>query len=237
MWNFLFRRRQHQQGQGLRFTVIAPPTRGQDETMALRDNIDDLGATAALHQVIDASRPQSDRTMSSQTTSLHVTTHVSAVSEDSEDFIRNPYADSGRRPRRQEVASPSSPLAVTAPAQATSSIEDDYVDVERPDGAEAGEQQPGSFRNFITDPLGTLLHTTAAATLASGPQGRQYITSGPPPPEQRGRRPQSSSEVRPLTTPRLPRHQILTQRPRAASDPAYGSRPRMSSRTRSVRTF
>lgn len=237
MWNFLFRRRQQQQGQGLRFTVIAPPTRGQDETMALRDNIDDLGATAALHQVIDASRPQSDRTMSSQTTSLHVTTHVSAVSEDSEDFIRNPYADSGRRPRRQEGASPSSPLAVTSPAQATSSIEDDYVDVERPDGAEAGEQQPGSFRNFITDPLGTLLHTTAAATLASGAPGRQYITSGPPPPDQRGRRPQSSSDVRPLTTPRLPRHQILTQRPRAASDPAYGSRPRMSSRTRSVRTF
>lgn len=236
MWNWLFRRRQQQQGQGFRFTVVAPQTRGQDETMALRDNVDDLGATAALQQVIDASRPRGERTMSSQTTSLHVTTRVSAVSEDSEEFIRNEYTDSGRRPRRQEVASPSSPLAVTSPVQATGAIEDDYVDVERPDGGEADEQ-PGSFRNFIMDPVGTLLHTTAAATLASGTPGRQYITSGPPPPYQRGRRPQSSSEVRPLLTPRLPRHQILTQRARASSEPAYGSRPRMSSRTRSLNTL
>lgn len=236
MWNFLFRRRQRQQGQGFRFTVVAPQTRGQDETMALRDNIDDLGATAALQQVIDASRPQSDRTLSSQTTSLYVRTRVSVVSEDSEEFIRNEYTDSGRRPRRHEVALPSSPLAVTSPAQATSAIEDDYVEVERPDGGEAGEQ-PRSFRDLVMDPIGTLLHTTAAATLASGAPGRRFITSGPPPPEQRGRRAQSSSEVRPLLNPRLPRHQILTQRPRAASDPAYGSRPRMSSRTRSLRTL
>ncbi|KAG6363536.1 hypothetical protein INS49_008637 [Diaporthe citri] len=179
MWNFFSRMRQRraqrQAAQGFRFTVIAPQTRGQDETMVLRDNIDDLGATAALQQVIEASRPRNGREMSSQTTSLHVRTHVSAVSADSEDYIRNPYSDTGRRPPRQERGPPSSPLAVAPPAQPASSTEDDYVEVDKPNVEEREESQSIS-RNLIVDPVGTLLHTAAAATLAAGPPGRQYIT-------------------------------------------------------------
>lgn len=230
MWNFFFRRRQRPQAQGLRFTVIAPETRGQDETMALRENINDLGAAAALQQAIEASRPRSNRTMTSQTMSLHVRTHVSAVSDDSEDFIRNPYSDTGRRQQRQAVASPTSPLAVASPAHIADSIDEDYVEVDSPSGEE--EQQPqGIRRNLIMDPVGTLLHITAAAALTAGPPGREYITSGPPPPEQRGRRSQSCSSVH-LPPPSRPLSPVLTQRPRAISNPVYSDRPRIHTRSR-----
>lgn len=248
MWNFFSRfrqrRAQRQQAQGFRFTVIAPQTRGQDETIALRENINDLGATAALQRIIEANRPQSDRLMTSQTTSLHVKTNVSAVSADSEDYIRNPYADTGRRQPRQTGGSTSSPLAVAPPAppaplaqpaQAADSMEDDYVEVDTPEGEELVE--PQSIRsNLITDPVGTLLHVAAAATLAAGPPGRQYITSGPPPPDQRGRaRAHSSSQVSPLLTPSAPLSPALTQRPRACSNPVLsGRRRRSSSSMRSV---
>ena len=232
MWNFFWHRRQR-----FRFTVIAPQTRGQEETLLLRDNIEDLGAAAALHQVIEASRPRRDRMLSSQTVSLHVRTNVSAVSADSEDFVRNPYADAGRRPPRQEGGSSSSPLAVAHPAETENSIEDDYFDVDRPDGCEAGEEPQGIRMNLLMDPVGTLLHLGAAATLTAGPPGRQYITSGPPAPDQRGRRDRrSNSQVRPLPTPNVPLPPVLTQRPRAASNPVLGGRPRISAHTRSVST-
>lgn len=248
MWNFFSRfrqsRAQRQQAQGFRFTVIAPQTRGQDETIALRENINDLGATAALQRIIEANRPQSDRLMTSQTTSLHVKTNVSAVSADSEDYIRNPYADTGRRQPREAGASTSSPLAVAPPAQPAQpaqpadSTEDDYVEVDTPEGEELVE--PQSIRsNLITDPVGTLLHVAAAATLAAGPPGRQYITSGPPPPDQRGRaRAHSSSQVSPLLTPSAPLPPALTQRPRASSSPVLSRRRRRSSSSmRSVRSL
>lgn len=241
MWNWLFRRRERKQDRGLRFTVIAPETRGQEETMVLSENTDDLGATVALQQVIEASRPRGDRTMSSQTTSHHIKTHVSAVSEDSEDYIRNIYTDTGRRPRRREGVSPSSPLAAAPPAQATSSIEDDYAEVDRPDGSEAGEEPQSFRRNLIKDPVGTILHATAAAVLASGPPGREYITSGPPPRDQRGRRARNRSQVSLLPSPSEPPSPALTQRRRAFSSPAYiaySERPRISAcSTRSARTL
>lgn len=240
MWNFFSRmgqrRAQRQAAQRFRFTVIAPETRGQDETLALRDNIDDLGAAAALLQVIEASRPRGRGEWTTQTTSLHVRTNVSAVSSDSEDFIRNEYADTGRRPPRREGGLPSSPLAVAPAAQPADSKEDDYVEVDKL-AVEVREEPQSTLRNLITDPVGTLLQVGAAATLASGPPGRQYITSGPPPPDQRGRVPaQSGSKVSPLLTP--PLSPALTQRSRAASSPAYSCRRRMSDCSlRSARTL
>lgn len=237
MWNFFFGRRERRQARDLRFTVIAPEPRGQEETMALRENIDDLGAAAALQEVIEASRPRGDRTMTSQTTSIHIKTHVSAVSDDSEEYVRNIYTDTGRRPRRKEGVSPSCPLAAAPPAQATSSIVNDYVDVAIPNGKQSGEA-PQSFRkNLIVDPVGTLLHATAAAALASGPPGRQYITPGPPPPDQRGRRARRSSEVRllPITSgPLSPAH---TPRRRAFSSSVHSGGPRIRARSRSARTL
>lgn len=229
MWNFFSRiGRRRAQPQRFRFTVIAPETRGQGETMVLRDNINDLGATAALQQVIEASRPRNSRELSSQTTSLHVKTHVSAVSADSEDFIRNPYLDTGRRPPRQEGGPPSSPLAVAPPAQTASSSEDDYIEVDRPEVEELEEPQIKSS-NLIADPLGTLLHVAAAGTLAAGSPGRQYITSGPPPLDQRGIfRAPSGSQVSLLLTPSPPLSPAPTQRSRAASSPACNCRRRMS---------
>lgn len=242
MWNFFSRlrqrRTQRQAAQGFRFTVIAPETRGQNETIALRDNIDDLGAAAALQQVIEASRPRvrDNWTVTSQTASLHVKTNVSAVSSDSEDYIRNEYTDTGRRPPRQQGGPASSPLAVAPAAQSAESKEDDYIEVDKAD-IEVREKPQSTVRNLVTDPVGTLLHVGAAATLVSGTPGRQYIRSGPPPPDQRGRVPtQSGSKVSLLLTP--PLSPALTERSRAASSPAYSCRRRMSdSSMRSARTF
>lgn len=234
MWNFFWRRRQRRQPQQeFQWTVIAPETRGQDETRALRDNADDLGAAAALRQVIEASRPQNNRVLSSHTTpNLSLTTHVSAVSEDSEDFVRNPYTDTGRRQPRQEGSSTSSPLSVISPTQAAESV-DDYVSVERSNG-ERVEQPQSIRRNLLTDPVGTFLHLTAAATLAAGPPERQYITSGLPPPDQRGRA-QSASQGQP---PAQPRPLVLTQRHRAVSSPAIlKERHSVNVSTRSVKSW
>lgn len=221
MWNFLWRGKQRKQWQQdereFKWTVIAPETRGQEETMALRDNADDLGAAVALRQVIEASRPRSRRELSSHTTpNLRATTHVSAISADSEDYVRNPYTDTGRRQPRQDGGATSSPLAVVSPTRAADSV-DDYANDDRSNSQKV--EQPQSIRrNLLTDPVETLLHLTAAAALASGPPGRQYITSGPPPPDQRGRA-QTNSQAQPLATPRPPRR-ALTQRHRAASSPA-----------------
>lgn len=237
MWNFFFGRSKRQQARDLRFTVIAPEPRGQEETMALRENIDDLGAAAALQEVIEASRPRTERTMTSQTMSIHIKTHVSAVSDDSEDYIRNIYTDTGRRPRRTEGLSPSSPLAAAPPAQATGSIENDYVDVAIPNGKESGEAPQSFRRNLIVDPVGTLLHATAAAALVSGPPGRQYITPGPPPPNQRGCRARRSSEVRILPIPSEPVSPAHTPRRRAFSSSVHIGGPRIRARSRSVRTL
>lgn len=208
--------------------------------MVLRDNIDDLGAAAALQQVIDASRPRTDRVLSSETVGMQLRTHVSDVSTDSEDFVRNPYADNGRRPPRQEFSLPSSPLAVAHPAVApetAESIEDDYVEVETPGTDEVEEEPQRAGRNLLTDPVGTLLHLGAAAALTAGSPGRQFITSGPPPPDQRGRRARrSSSQGRLLPTQSVPLSPVLARRPRAASDPAIRSRPLVTAHTRSVST-
>lgn len=234
MWNFFWRRRQRRQPQQeFQWTVIAPETRGQEETRILRDNADDLGAAVALRQVIEASRPRNNRVLSSHTTpNLSLNTHVSDVSADSEDFVRNPYTDTGRRKPRQEGGSTSSPLSVISPTQAAESV-DDYVSEER-SNSERVEQPQSIRRNLLTDTVGTFLHLTAAATLAAGPPGRQYITSGPPPPDQRGRA-QSASQGRP---PAIPRPLVLTQRHRAVSSPAIlEERHSVNVSTRSVSSW
>jgi hypothetical protein len=139
MWNFFWRRKDRKQRQQadreFRWTVIAPETRGQEETMALRENADDLGAAVALRQVIEASgrRPQNNRVLSSQTVpNLIVVTHVSAVSADSEEYIRNPYADSGRRQPKQKGGSTSSPLAVVSPTRVADDHASDGEQVKQP---------------------------------------------------------------------------------------------------------
>lgn len=210
MWNFFWRKKQRKQE--FQWTIIAPETRGQEETIALRENANDLGAAVSLRQVIENSRPRNNRVLSSHITPrLSVNTRVSDVSADSEEYIRNPYADSGRRQR----GSASSPLAVIPPAEASV---DDFVHVDKSKGK--GVEQPKTIgRNLLTDPVGTVLHMTAAAVLAAGPPGRQYITSGPPPPEQRGRV-QSTSQAQPLSGPQPTRRRTLTRRHRSASSPA-----------------
>ncbi|KAG8164952.1 hypothetical protein KVR01_005227 [Diaporthe batatas] len=236
MWDFFWRKKQRKpKNRQLKWTVIAPATRGQEETTALRENADDLGAAVALHQVIAASRPQNNRVMSSHMTSrLSVHTQVSNVSADSEEYIRNPYAESGRRPRRQDSSSASSPLAVKPATRAEASVDDDFVSVDKSKGKEV-DQPKVIRRNMLADPLGTVLHMTVAAALAAGPPGRQYITSGPPPPDQRGRV-QSSSDAQPLSMPQPPRRCTLTQRHRSVSDPAvlrdrHGVSPSSSKRS------
>lgn len=236
MWNFFWRkrqRRQQQQERDFQWTVIAPETRGQEETRALRDNADDLGAAVALRQVIEASRPRNNRVLSSHTTPhLSLTTQVSAVSADSEEFIRNPYIETGRRQPRQDDGSTPNPPAVVSPTQGADSV-DEYVSEDKSDN-ERFEQPQSIRRNLLTDPVGTFLHLTAAATLAAGPPGRQYITSGPPPPDQRGRA-QSVSQVRP---PAVPRPLVLTQRHRAVSSPAtLKERHSVNVSTRSVSSW
>lgn len=263
MWDFFSRITQRstqrqQQAQGFRFTVIAPKTRGEAETMALRENAEDLGAAAALVQVIEASTPPRARLVERQTVSLHVRTHVSDVSADSEEYIRNPYEDTGRRrrsPRQQVANSPSSPLAVNSAVQASNSpssplaavsfaqdsesSEEDYVEVEIPEeipeGAEIVEPQ-SLASNLLEDPVGTFLHVAAAAVLVSGPPGRQYVSSGPPPPDQRGGRARSSTVVRLLPTPSVPLPPVLTRRPRAHSSPVESDTSRIRPRLRSART-
>jgi hypothetical protein len=252
MWNFLWRgggkqqRNQRQQQDELEFnwTIIAPQPRGQEATMALRENADDLGATVALQQAIDASRTLNRRELSSHTTaSLRVPTNVSSVSEDSEDYVTNPYTDTGRRWTRRQQQQPqqrgpsaSTPLALVSSTQDPDPL-GDFVDVKKPDSEEKKPQNTGS--NLLMDPVGTLLHLTAAATLAYGPpRPRQYITSGPPPPDQRGGRAQADSQAQTgsqaqlpsLATPAQPRppRRALTPRRRAASSPAVPMQQRHS---------
>lgn len=264
MWDFFSRitqsrTQQQRQAQGFRFTVIAPQARGEAETMALRENAEDLGATAALVEVIEASTPPRARLVERQTVSLHVRTHVSDVSADSEEYIRNPYEDTGSRrrsPRHQVANSPSSPLAVNSAVQASNlpssplaavtfaaqdsdSADEDYVEVdipeEIPEGAEIVEPQ-SLASNLLEDPAGTILQVAAAAVLASGPPGRQYVTSGPPPPDQRGGRARSSTEVRLLPTPSVPLPPVLTRRPRAHSSPVESGTSRIRPRLRPAKT-
>ncbi|POS78079.1 hypothetical protein DHEL01_v203532 [Diaporthe helianthi] len=212
MWNFLWQKKQRKQEEReFRFTVIAPETRGQEETMALRENADDLGAAVALRQIIESSRPQKLRVISSQMTSrLSVNTHVSNVSADSEEYIRDPYA-------------------------AADSV-DDFVIADKAKGNEV-EQPKIICGNILKDPVGTILHVTAAAALAAGPPGRQYITSGPPPPDQRGRA-QITSQSQSSPTPLPPRRRTLTQRHRSVSSPAMvRDRHGVSPSSRSARSL
>ncbi|KAK2610726.1 hypothetical protein N8I77_004132 [Diaporthe amygdali] len=236
-WNPFNRPRRRQQSLGYQlprsqFPRCAPPARGTEETLLAASSGDNLGAVAALRQVIQANSPHR---LSSQTVEWAVVTLASGVSADSEDYIRNPYTDLGRRPpkKKNESVKSESPVAVSPP-QSVNSVGDEDLEVISRDEGDQGEET----HNLLRDPFGTLLHVTAAATLASGPRGRLYITSGPPPADQMEHAPQASSQLRPLLTPSTPAPPALT-RPRAASSPVRGDRSQSSGSmaVRSVRTW
>lgn len=227
LWTFLTGRRRQQQPQPraspYNLSRLAPPPRAKDEVSSLMENQSDLGATIALRQIIAASGSQPIRSLSSHTTQFGVRTMVSGISSDSEDYILNEFSDSGRRaPRSGPIETP---VVVSPPSSENSLGGEDIVDV-RIEGD--GAQSVGS--KFLRDPVGTLLHLTLAATIVSGPPGGQYITSGPPPPEQRGRAPHIRSEPLPPA---------LITRPRAVSSPIRGDRSQTkeSGAIRSARTL
>lgn len=217
MWNLFWPKRQ--KTQEFQWTIIAPETRGQEETMALRENADDLGAAVALREVIEASRPRNNRVLSSHVTSrLSAKTNLSNVSADSEEYIRNPYVETGRRPRRQQSGSSSTPLPAVPPTRVEASV------AVKSKGK--GVESPKIIRRNLL-----------AVPVAAGSPDRQYITSGPQPPAQRGRV-QSSSQAQPPSTPQPPRRRTLTQRHRSASSPAVlRDRHGISPPKRSARSF